>query len=88
MIQEFITVLKIKFKDTGRGVNMIDQNEFAIDDSKTKCDVDLRREWNICFTPGRRLEMSMVFARTAPIANCCPNCGATSTVSKQKNVEW
>jgi len=88
LIQEFIAVLKIKFKDIGRAVKMIDQNEFAIDDSETKFDVNLRRNWIIYFTPGRRLEMSMVFARTAPIGNCCPNCGATSTVSEQKNVEW
>jgi hypothetical protein len=88
LIQEFIAVLKIKFKDIGRGVKMIDQNEFAIDDSKTKCEVDLRYRWITCFTPGRRLEMSMVFTRTTPIANCCPNCGATSIVSEQRNVKW
>jgi hypothetical protein len=78
----------IRFKSIGLAVEKISRREFVIQDSVTKCDLDLLY-WVGRLVPGQRVEMSMIFLRTTPIDNKCPNCGASSPLlPKRKNFEW
>jgi hypothetical protein len=57
-------VLKINFQKHGHGAEKIEKGEFAIQDSVTKRDIDLRTDWDVYFSPGQRVDMSMIFLGT------------------------
>ncbi|OBT46768.1 hypothetical protein VE00_02643 [Pseudogymnoascus sp. WSF 3629] len=56
-----VSILKVNFNKVGHASDMIKRGEFVIQDSATKKDVNLGMEWDLCFSPGQRVEMSMVF---------------------------
>jgi hypothetical protein len=62
-LKALLSVLRINFKKHGNGAEKIDKGEFAIQDIATRRDIDLKADWEICFQPGQRVEMSMVFHR-------------------------
>ncbi len=80
VLQAFISVLKINFKNVGRAAEMIDQGHFVLQDSALKEDIDLHQEWEHCFSPGQVVDMSMIFQdNTRPgSVFACPGCGAES----------
>lgn len=67
---------------------MIERGDFVIQDSATKKDVNLEMEWELCFSPGQRVEMSMVFKRPTRPTNSCPNCKADCGGSTEEDIEW
>ena len=67
---------------------MIERGGFAIQDSVTKKDVNLEMDWELCFSPGERVEMSMVFKRKARQTSDCPKCKADCDGSPEEDVEW
>ena len=54
-------MLKVNLKKYGKSAEMVERGEFAIQDSVTKQDIDLRADWELCFSPGQRVDMSMIF---------------------------
>jgi hypothetical protein len=83
-----MSVLKDNFRNVGRAAEMIGRGEFAIQDSITKKDVNLMNDWDVCFHPGQRVEMSMVFKRkTGPTSNC-PKCKTVCDGSLEEDIEW
>lgn len=67
---------------------MIERGDFVIQDSATKKDINLRMDWDLCFSPGQRVDMSMVFKRRTRPTNNCPNCKADSDKSTGEDIEW
>jgi hypothetical protein len=55
-----VAVLKVNFKHHGNSAEKIEKGEFAIEDVATRRDIDLNTNWELCFSPGQRVEMSMV----------------------------
>jgi hypothetical protein len=65
--------LKINFKKHGTATERIDRGDFAIQDSATTNDIDLSRDWETCFRPGQRVDMSMIFNRWHNPENSVPD---------------
>jgi hypothetical protein len=79
--EAFLAVLKVRFKHIG--LQMIENGRFALQASKTKRDVDLRKPWEACFYPGQAYDMSMLFRdsssnRTTACTACHYPCAGTT----------
>jgi hypothetical protein len=57
-----VAVLKVNFKGHSHYAKKIEKGEFAIEDAATRRDIDLNTNWELCFSPGQRVEMSIVVA--------------------------
>jgi hypothetical protein len=55
-----VAVLKVNFKHHGNSAEKIEKGEFAIEDAATTRIIDLNTNWELCFSPGQRVEMSIV----------------------------
>ena len=55
-----MAVLKVNSKHNGNSAEKIEKGEFAIEDAATGRDIDLNTNWELCFSPGQRVEMSIV----------------------------
>lgn len=87
-------VLQDNFREVSSGACKIQNGEFAIQDSGTGKDFDLASNWEICFSPGQRVDMSMVFT-TGKVSSPrnCPKCGNHCAASSDYgaysvNFEW
>ncbi len=80
-MQAFVSVLKINFSKVGTAAEKIDRGEFAIQETSTKRQIDLCNDWETCFLPGQRVDMSMVFRRTVIDHSTCPGCAARRTAN-------
>ena len=85
--EALIAVLAIKFERFGAG-EAVRRRDFALEYTGTKRDIDLRRDWELCFTPGQRVEMSMIF-RGAPLeTTTCPRCRSFCEAGLDLDIEW
>ena len=83
-------MLKVNFKKVGRAAEKIENGEFAMNDASTKHDIDLGTDWDVCFFPGQRVEMSMVFEQQQNTGNQCPaplRTGKTARENYRKKIE-
>ena len=55
-----MAVLKVNFKKHGNGAEKVEKGEFVIEDEVTGRDIDLTADWELCFSPGQRVEMSII----------------------------
>ncbi|CAG8958963.1 hypothetical protein HYFRA_00012119 [Hymenoscyphus fraxineus] len=84
-------VLKINFQKIENCAPMIERGNFAIQDAFTKRDIDLNKEWDVCFLPGQKVEMSMVFTKffNPEMRGCqCPHCLKDSPGLPNEEAEW
>lgn len=65
-MQALTAVLKSNMRKTKIGPRKIDRGEFVIQETSTKRDIDLASDWDLCFLPGQRVEMSMIFQHPGP----------------------
>jgi hypothetical protein len=79
-------------KNVGSGTQKIDRGEFAIQDSATKMDVDLKSAWGTCFIPRQHADMSMVFNSKKASNIYCPKCnndnGDNFAQNEDIDIEW
>jgi len=60
---------------------MIENGDFALRDSRTNMDIDLKQPWELCFTPGQMVFMSMVFEGDFEVVhNDSPSCTLIDTM--------
>ncbi len=69
-----MAVLKVNFKNHGNGAEKIEKGEFAIEDTITRRDIDLSADWELCFSPGKQVEMSILVIRIQGQNIICPKC--------------
>lgn len=69
------------------GLRKIDSGDFVIQDTATKREIDLSRNWDTCFLPGQKIEMSMIFRWQTRKTNGCPNCGCQGAPKEVSDVE-
>lgn len=93
--QALVAVLKVNFMKHGNGAKKIERREFAIEDSVTKRDIDLKTKWDVCFFPGQRVEMSMIFRQTnlsyGLAEHTCPRCicpHPNPEEGRDHNLDW
>jgi len=74
--ESLVSVLKNNLRDICPAADMIENGEFVLQDSSSNIDIDLRQPWEVCFTPGQMVFMSMVFGDNLKLSqHCCPKCG-------------
>ena len=81
-------MLEVNFEKYESGADMVRNGEFAIQDEGTCVDVDLSQPWDICFFPGQRVNMSMIFTRSDSADKDCPKCKAVSGGKGDQDIEW
>ena len=69
------------------GAEKIERGEFVIQETHTKRQIDLTQDWELCFLPGQRVDMSMVFRIAVIGRKACPNCGILSPNDNIKEIE-
>ena len=79
--------MKINFSKVGSGAQKIDRGEFAIQETSTKRQIDLRNDWETCFLPGQRVDMSMIFRHNVADHSVCPGCATKRTITWLKENE-
>jgi hypothetical protein len=87
--EALLAILKINLKESGCGPTMIDRGEFAIEELGSQRPIDLTMPWNICFHPGQRVAMSMVFKQQRTGVNpSCPSCNSVHREAAGKEITW
>ena len=84
--EALVAVVAINFKGVG-AIDKIHKGEFVIEDSSTRQDIDLRQEWDLCFFPGQRVEMSVIFQRPHVPTTTCPKCQTTCDDEEEEEEE-
>ncbi|MCJ1435234.1 hypothetical protein MMC27_004606 [Xylographa pallens] len=85
--EAFLAILKVNFSKIGSGAKKIERGEFFIQDTHSKRQIDLQADWNCCFLPGQRVDMSIVFFKTPYRVNVCPGCEHPCEALPDKDVE-
>ncbi|GAM41354.1 hypothetical protein TCE0_042f14416 [Talaromyces pinophilus] len=86
--EAFTAILKVNFKDTGIGPQMIERGEFVIQETGSQLEIDLTKPWEMCFSPGQRVAMSMVFRSSIfQSGNFCPRCDTLAQGSLDVEIE-
>jgi len=85
--EAFLAVLEIRFKNLG--LEKIRRKEFVLQRAGSNRDIDLNRPWEICFCPGQRVDMSMVFSEFHNTNMAvCPACQHECFGETDTEVEW
>jgi len=85
--EALIAVFAVNFKKFGADDKIIN-GEFAIEDSISRKDIDLDEDWDLCFSPGQRVEMSMIFRRDIFLVSSCPKCKTACSGGQDGENEW
>lgn len=80
-------VLKVNFKESGCGPEMIDRGAFVIEETGSQTLIDMTQDWDTCFYPGQRVAMSMVFKQEM-VGSSCPRCKTPHDESTGEEITW
>jgi hypothetical protein len=75
------SVLAARFQNIP-GERKIKRREYALQDRGSLSDIDRSAQFDVCFLPGRKVDMTMIFKETQPQTVSCPGC---SMVAPQKD---
>jgi hypothetical protein len=68
---------------------MIERGDFVIQESGSQLEIDFTKPWEMCFSPGQRVVMSMVFrSNISQSENFCPRCDTLAQGSLDEEIEW
>ena len=84
--EALVAVLAENFKKFGDKEKILDR-EFVIEDSTSRQDIDLEADWDLCFSPGQRVEMSMV-CQQLEVSSTCPRCKSDCSSPEDRETEW
>lgn len=59
-----------------------------IQDSTTQRDIDLGKDWELCFSPGQHVDMSMIIRLEQIDDHICPRCRTECKGHSDKDIEW
>jgi hypothetical protein len=89
--EALLAVLKVNFKESGIGPELIDRGEFVIEESGTDNVIDITRNWTTCFYPGQRVAMSIILRQTeraTSMKSFCPKCSTYDSSSSENEIHW
>jgi len=81
------TILVKRF-ETSPGHTKVLRREYAIEDSATGRDFERKRDWNMCFRPGQKVDMSMTFPDAGRSSSSCPGCGKVAESLDNLQIKW
>ncbi|KAI1080365.1 hypothetical protein F5B20DRAFT_540353 [Whalleya microplaca] len=71
--EALVSILRCNFSVVPSGQRLIESGNFVIQDCGTQRDIDLSSSWELCFSPGQRVMMSVILTNNG---ESCPNCSA------------
>ncbi|KAF8856733.1 hypothetical protein BDZ45DRAFT_745206 [Acephala macrosclerotiorum] len=80
----FQAVMEVRFRHVP-GLKKVQNNEYAIQERRSKRNLDLRAPWESVFLPGRKFNMSMTFHRQQNPVSSCPGCQTENAVSTDQD---
>jgi hypothetical protein len=80
-------ILQERFEERP-GHQKVLKGEFAIEEGITGQDISRENEFSMCFRPGQKIDMSMIFSDLDASSNHCPRCGAKSEASAEARTQW
>lgn len=86
----FQAVLEARFRNVP-GLEKVRNLEYAVQDVASRRRVDLTKQWELIFRPGRRVNMSMVFQQSQARSSSCPGCSSENIVggdNTNDDVQW
>ena len=86
VLQAFIAVLKVRFKDIG--LRKIEKGQFVLEDTFRKHAINFKNSWTTVVRPGQHISMSMVFWQQQAVRGICPGCGEKNKESEVEEVDW
>ena len=88
--EALIGVLKDNLRSVRSSSALIDQGKYRIEELGTLEAIDLSGPWETCFSPGKRVAMSMIFDREGNkwSPTTCPVCQQCQEGSDTKHVTW
>jgi hypothetical protein len=91
MAKALTAVLRSNLGKFGKASERIDNGDFVIQDTATKRDIDLAQDWEVCFLPGQRVSMSIIFDLPEPWSlghAICPKCKCIYEGLVETEIEW
>jgi len=82
----FETILAKRFEKL-KGHQKVLRKEYAIEESRSGRELNKMEDWNLCFRPGLKIEMSMIFKQTKA-STSCPGCQTESESAGGSVTEW
>jgi len=82
----FETLLTKRFEKL-QGYKKVLLKEYAIEDSRSGREISDKKEWSMCFRPGQKVDMSMVF-KQSEASTSCPGCRTESESTNESVTEW
>jgi hypothetical protein len=82
----FETVLTKRFEKL-KGYKKVLRKEYAIGDGRSGQEVNNKQEWSMCFHPGQRAVMSMIF-KQSKASTSCPGCLTNYESTNERVIEW
>jgi len=64
------------------------KGEFAIEEDATGRELSRKSDWSLCFRPGQKVDMSMLFSELESNSNECPRCRTKSSTSLETRTQW
>lgn len=86
LLQAFVAVLKVRFKDIG--LRKIEKGQFVLEDTRRKKAISLKSSWSTVVRPGQHISMSMIFRQQQTVRGSCPSCGESNEESEVEEVDW
>ena len=81
-------MLRVNWEKAGAEVQKFDRGDFVLEDAITKRDISLSEDWESCFQPGQRVNMSGPFRMNQLRSLVCPHCQTESEGLSDEEVEW
>ena len=81
-------ILLERFEEKRPGHQKVLKGEFAIEEGITGQDISRENEFAMCFRPGQKIDMSMIFSDLDTNSNHCPRCRTTSEASTETRTQW
>jgi hypothetical protein len=80
-------VVLVKRFEKLKGHQKVLRKEYAIEDSRSGREVSSKKEWSMCFRPGQKVNMAMVFKQSQAITSC-PGCKTEADSTGESSTQW
>jgi hypothetical protein len=86
--QGFYKLLQLRFETIGKGQELIQRRQFALEDSSSGLDVNRSLPISVSFRRGMKIDMSMMFSNDDAIEGVCPKCRTPANAPENTTIQW
>ena len=81
-------MLRVNWQKAGAEAQKFDRGEFILEDAIKKRVISLSEDWESCFQPGQRVNMSALFRMDNLRSSVCPHCQTENEGLSDQEIEW